>query len=1648
MPITRELTDDELQNLDSQGIDSSSYRGKPVTLATDEELSQQPVATTQPKSSITGAIGKTLSAHKGGIAGGGLASLVAGSYLLGPEIGVPATIAGLIGTALAGAGGAYGGEKIQKGLEGQEKFEREQAEAATAKQEHPFATAATDITASALASGGFPSIVTPLRAGAGVLSKLAGRGISEVQKNAVKAIALNAGVNPAINTGINLATSGQLPSLGEVGQQVAGGALFAGQSPLGRAFNRHGEPAVEPNKEGTSDTTEQPSPTRESPFTQRDESGKPLIDDTAVNLAFKEANPKPDTSGMSDVESYKANTKWRNLLKLSPEQKRNLLHEVFLKRVDTPPVDVSIPKPEPTSEPIAKPAIVETPPEVVSPPNLTKIEVDFQKAREEVAKQNVVAPVSETVPSETTPIISAEKPITENQARIINPETLLQSNVGRKQTPVSEEVQKETGIPDRNKYAPETEQQTTELPKSHFSQFSDLQAKVKAITQTRNWNHPDLPVLFKQMEDIKNQYSGHVPKPDIGDVGATVGGVLENTRNFKGKTTDDPYIDIAKNIKMDPQSSKVSIIVDQKAKTSFYNLDNDVIHMAPHQLDSETVLHEMFHAATSKKLPTQWEGLSGSNLKKAMDNYIIKGDNPHVKEIIKAYYDTAKSLGIHDELFGHNLALAGMPVTSDRVLPAHGYAMGDLHEFITAAMTDPKFQKHLNELPSGLEDGKTMWSRFVDAIRKLLGVDVKHNSMLERVLKPIDELSQMERPEQKFDPGADKMAPLKIKEITQRHPELIKYLHDGSIDFSKMTIENVAALREKSRRFYDSALKAKDNEGIKHAIDDYSLFDAELNARKDYINKGNKYAKETPKESEIPKTRTGGKIGGLFRSTEDQIRDLPHSASKDVADAIHRVHEEKGQILGKQLYPILEKAKGLTKQQEDRLSAATRYELENQKSGEILLKTKQEREVFRQEKQSLKDNYDYRVESKQPIIQDGQPRMPQRDEFYHPTTPNPKIVEVYRKGTDTKEIDRLDKVFKDYNLKLGATKEEAQSNLERWKQGIQKSVDQSNVGGSNQHFSAARRPQGIPLPEEFTRPGFLKNTEAYFHRQSVDNAYFRHMESNPKVQSAIGMTKDPWLRPIEQHKEGSIAGTPPVRASINEIKGEVGGAGFHNEKALSSLATTMFIGPGTTIHKFGSNQIGMIGIADNPYQLGKMLHGIVSNFSSGLKHATENGVVRLTARSYKNILDSNITFADRLQTVAKTVRDVYSLGDVTDKLGTGMMQAGIEAVLPNKIEKANSGNLTNQQFLKKLDPSYKIGKEYSPEEISKLASSAIGYIHGTGDARTMPPWMIGDTEVSGFFKLSHWGIAQTNRFMSDIYTPMRQGDYKPILSNLFGATVGGYLIKELREKLQGKKGQIPSLEELSSSEKGVSGNLPLVAYNMMAALSYAGFGGMLSTMAKIPFDKVYKNTSQGATFPLDEVITDTVKTIGEITTAIANDPNINWLHLVEHYVAHVVTTNFQLGRVAYNQAINNGLITGSLAEKKELSDKMGQLRRFDMAEGLPYNEQEQGSNPYLNIEQKRFKQTQDVEEAMKQLPQLVSNIVETYKDKPDVMISKLKALKENSYSTFPSMESMPLSFMKYLGYLERMKGPEEAHTELIDFIRHMAINEAKSSVVP
>lgn len=788
------------------------------------------------------------------------------------------------------------------------------------------------------------------------------------------------------------------------------------------------------------------------------------------------------------------------------------------------------------------------------------------------------------------------------------------------------------------------------------------------------------------------------------------------------------------------------------------------------------------------------------------------------------------------------------------------------------------------------------------------------------------------------------------------------------------------------------------------------------------------------------------------RSMIDSIRRLDHPLANKVADAFQNTLAEREQRVGatwNKIKSVMDKV-GFTEADGKQLQKVAEYEnLNHEAAPSTMLRNNAQRQVYNTERAVYDESGKYRLANNEPVFDKGVPRRLQQDPYAHPTTPNPKIVEMYKSGADKVGIAKADKAFLDNAAKYGKTPEQAKDLLQQFKIGIQ--GDANQTGSNMQYYNAARRAQGIPLPKEFTRSDYAQNLEAYYHRQANDNTFYKNVESNPEVMSALGHSKDAWGNAIPRDPTGGIAGNGVVMKQLKQFQGETSGSFAHNEKGALAAATAAFIAsPALEVHKVGSNLIGISALTDNPVQTMRMYGRMITNFRAGLEHATENGVQKLTARSAYDFFQRNSTFAERMQAIAQGIRNVSTLGSITTKLNNAMMQAGSEYLLPEIVKKANAGNTDKQQFMKNLDTSYTVGKDYTPEQINKLASQMVGYIHGTGDGRTMPSWMSGDSEVSGFFSLAHWSVAQTNRFMKDVYTPLTKGNYQPFIQGALGAAVGGYVIKELREAIQGKHGAIPDLNEIAASEKGLEGNKGLLAYNAIAAMQYAGFGGLISQVAKYPFDLAYNNQPQGATFPIDEIAMDTAKTVSDaIKAAMHSDGSVNAPALVTEVARHMLTQDVQMGRIGINQAINNGLIAGSAGEKKALNDKLGQLRRFKQVSGLPVEDNEPStSNPYMNLDQKDFKRTQDITKAAQELPSLINGLIAKWGDKPDILQEKLKGLKQNSYATMPNPDTMAPSFVKYVQYLQRFEGIDKAEEAVKDYFTHKVVNEAKASMVP
>lgn len=1523
-----ELSQEDIDFLKSKGIDPStaSYADQ-----------------SDGKISSLGAIDATLKAHAGGILGGGAGTLL--GVVAAPETGGLSLLLPIAG----GLAGGYAGEKAQGAVLPDEMEQQLQRQGQIAQEQHPNVSLGTDIIASALASGGKPSVGNLLKVGRSILE-------GDLSSPVLKRLALSAAINPAIDTGVSLATGERVPSGKQLAADTAGGALFSESSALGRLAHR--SPVSMPLPESEPLAKDLNTVPTEQPLRMVEE--QPEI-------------PAPNPTGKDNVtDNRMENT-----------------------TVTENPIDR---KAATTEQVLGKEQ-----PEPLNPSGLTSAEQD-------------------ELQSMTFNSRKSQKYSDDDLARYNELQTQLKGHLDKGDFDGFFNTQKE--FEDiRNKYegmpplkdddVQSSKQQSKisddtpyQIIDTHTGEvvFEGLYKNRNAIRQgaeKRNQNYGAFRYTVKPVFDASTEKS--VEQSQVGGEGskiiappsvvehimtgtATTKSVLQGFASSEGHQ----YQQIAKHLLSIGDSAglgvKWSPTTEDRASysNSFRRSNNQIVHEQidiPHNQagDSRVLMEEALHGLTTPKIPVELKIKTGTDLSWAMDKYLQSGDNESVKDLIRGYKKTSEALGIDQHLFGDGQwynGLAGNPDAvenalaksmSDQHRPTF-YAMGNLDEFMAHAFRNEQFQRILNEIP--YDGQKSVWQHIVDAVKKILGFDVKTGHMLDHVLRTSSDIIAQERP--------------------------------GNVSVGKAQSNDLSESRSQARK-------------TSTMDDEYHM----------------------------------GGVGRFTRAVVDRVRDITHPGARPLADAAKQSLNEQDRLVGKWKNSIIEAGRGLTEADKAQINKVKDAELSTKTLQRGLLTNDAQRKYYDTAKKIYSDNADYRIASKEPVMEGNRPRLLKKDSSYWAGMANQKVEQTYRENSDPSAIAELDKKFDQWNQhSLGMTPLGSAKRISEWKRAIQGSLKSADVSHQD-YFNASRKAMGSPLPPEFREQDPVKNDARYFDRQAIDNSHYKFIESNHKAMAALGQTKDAWGAPITQYPEEAITAHPQVKALLDQFRGDPHGPMADTERSLSSTLSAAFIsGPALETHKLISNQVKAVSFADNPYQLARALGHAVTSIKEGYIHAKENGVIKLSANSTLDMFNGSLTSAQRLNGLGKAIRDISTLDGITTKLNAGLLQSYFEYLVPSKITRANAGDVTNQQFIRRLDPTYTVGKRYTSEEQQRLASVASTYVHGTGDIRSMPAWMMTDSETSGFFKLAHWSVAQTNNFMHDVYTPARNGDYGPLLTSVFGSVIGGYLIKSVREELQGKKGGIPSLTEIQSSSRGVEGNSGLLAYNAIAAMQYSGFGGLLSQVLKYPFDFVYKNSPQGATFPLDQIATDFAKTLGNVSSAIANDPNLNWVDLSKAVTGHILSTDMQLSRIALNQGINAGLITGLPAEKKLLSDKLGQLRRFDMTEGLPYSDIDQGTNPMMNIEQQKFKHDDNLGEAAQMIPGLINNIIQKYGDHPDVMLSKIKALKENQYATFPSLETSPLSFFKYINYLNKSVGPEAGQAALSDYMRHKVINSVKSGIVP
>lgn len=643
---------------------------------------------------------------------------------------------------------------------------------------------------------------------------------------------------------------------------------------------------------------------------------------------------------------------------------------------------------------------------------------------------------------------------------------------------------------------------------------------------------------------------------------------------------------------------------------------------------------------------------------------------------------------------------------------------------------------------------------------------------------------------------------------------------------------------------------------------------------------------------------------------------------------------------------------------------------------------------------------------------------------YFPQVVSRSTLNTLLNKPNTSEASRLIQDFKEYREKtLGETPEEAKNALKIFKLGYESSFGGKDIASQ---FGPIDKSAGVGIPQSWRETNLIDRMARFNNRYARRLAYHDAFENKPEVTEALS------------NPETGIANSDVVKTVLSDIQGR-----RENDEAkrtaISGVIRAGMLGPLTGAKDFVSNLT--LGLQhQSPSQSVQSIAYAWSNMKNNIADSFETGVNRHNISSIE-FGDGGIEDATNILRATRDILNEVQGRNILERLSRATAFGQGKFLAMDNLAAKSKGSISGQgkKFLEDFGKGIDFEKTISPEDINRMAARYVESVQGTYDYRGLPS-VAQKGSLAPVLSLAKWNIEKFNNFVKYNIDPAKSGNFTPLLMSTLGMLIGGEAVNKLVEEITGRKERTPKLEELASAAK--SGNniaLP-AAYKLAALSSLSGYAGIMGDLTKAAFDAQFKNKVQGYNNPLIDGVSQGFNLMGDVVEALKDGD----LNIGADAISKVLETYFQTYRLAL----------GKLSEDKkgilDKSNKMRDLKVFKSLNDLPVPDSSATDlpNPFINKEQKTFKSTDDLKEAANQLPTLISKAIEDSKGVPEILKSKLEGLKLNSYQTMPSPESMPMTFMKYITYLEETQGKEKATERLVDYMKQNFVNKAKAKMIP
>ncbi len=407
-----------------------------------------------------------------------------------------------------------------------------------------------------------------------------------------------------------------------------------------------------------------------------------------------------------------------------------------------------------------------------------------------------------------------------------------------------------------------------------------------------------------------------------------------------------------------------------------------------------------------------------------------------------------------------------------------------------------------------------------------------------------------------------------------------------------------------------------------------------------------------------------------------------------------------------------------------------------------------------------------------------------------------------------------------YQNKLGKSMEEAEQMMNQYL---------ADTGSPNPlsaaQYNAITQAEGVGLPPSW-RADPQKALMYHAFRAAKNYAWFTHVQKNPTVAKALGVTDDGWGGKIDiSNIQGdSIGNVDAVKAWVAEQNLHMNQDEDMIEK-LTRLATSFQLGPLTGLRDLIATPAHLAELIPAE-EAGAVLTALKNVMTSDVRGGMEKqGIIRnKNLQPFEFLRAGNGT--DAFDRVVEATRMLQG----RNKLESGARQWAYEI---GRLVAAARLSKGDTKFFEHLDlPDY---KNLTPEQLieatgAKFVENAQGNYRSTG----LPPWLLSGKQNKGllaFLSLQRWSVERFNNWYDHAWKPaVERGEFGPLLKSVFAGLAAGSAVETMQELLFNQKPKEMTWKEFMRAENKE------VAYTVFSKLQNAGFagayGGMLNAASK------------------------------------------------------------------------------------------------------------------------------------------------------------------------------------------------------------------------